>query len=497
MSLETLKDEKPHVEEEAQHEDNRAKQEKVTKESEGDWEKKEDQVEENKEEDTDDEREEEESSKVKSNKSTKAIGPATPASGRPTRERKTVERYTVSSPSKFPRYNSTKSLSIEKGNGTQLKDIPNVAFKLSKRKTDENLRTLHNILFGKKAKAYNIKRNIGLFSGYVWTENEEKQRAKIKERIDKCVKEKLVDFCDVLNIPINKSSMKKEELSVKLLEFLESPHATTVALLADKEKKGQKRARKETPSKSSRQESETPAKKQKQASQVGKRKQSSDTEEDEIAEPSDAQDDSEDDVSVPKSESDHEESESDKEEETQKIKCTSKKIVREDETTPVKKTTASKTAKNKEKTPTNTKSTLKKAISDSTSKSKQSASKKQKTAGENQDNKGKVANKKQTDKSPKAAIKDQGKGKSSEKAKTEPSREEMHQVAVDILKEVDFNTATLSDILKRLGTHFSLDLMHRKAEVKDIITDVINNMSDEDGEEAENDGDDDADKDDE
>ena len=48
------------------------------------------------------------------------------------------------------------------------------------------------------------------------------------------------------------------------------------------------------------------------------------------------------------------------------------------------------------------------------------------------------------------------------------------------------------------GAHFGLDLMHRKAEVKDIITDVINNMSDEeDGEESEDAGDgDDADKDD-
>jgi protein DEK len=45
------------------------------------------------------------------------------------------------------------------------------------------------------------------------------------------------------------------------------------------------------------------------------------------------------------------------------------------------------------------------------------------------------------------------------------------------------------------GTHFALDLMHRKAEIKDIITDVINNMSDEEdeGEEAENDGDGDDD----
>lgn len=74
-----------------------------------------------------------------------------------------------------------------------------------------------------------------------------------------------------------------------------------------------------------------------------------------------------------------------------------------------------------------------------------------------------------------------GKGKSSEKAKAEPSKVEMHRVAVDILKEVDFNKvsnvflchfmylfcffnivqffffvfsfmqATLSDILRQLG----------------------------------------------
>lgn len=85
----------------------------------------------------------------------------------------------------------------------------------------------------------------------------------MKEKLDKCVKDKLIDFCDVLNIPINKAAVKKvcdytndfvssflfdmhfsfhsglgifqEELSAKLLEFLESPHSTTDVLLADKE----------------------------------------------------------------------------------------------------------------------------------------------------------------------------------------------------------------------------------------------------------------------
>jgi len=35
-----------------------------------------------------------------------------------------------------------------------------------------------------------------------------------------------------------------------------------------------------------------------------------------------------------------------------------------------------------------------------------------------------------------------GKGRSSEKAKSGPSKDEMHRVVVDILKKVDFNTVS-------------------------------------------------------
>nr|GMD00029.1 protein DEK-like [Ipomoea batatas] len=48
----------------------------------------------------------------------------------------------------------------------------NMAYKLSKRKPDENLQILHTILYGKKTKAYNLKKNIGQFSGYLSDENE-------------------------------------------------------------------------------------------------------------------------------------------------------------------------------------------------------------------------------------------------------------------------------------------------------------------------------------
>lgn len=45
-----------------------------------------------------------------------------------------------------------------------------------------------------------------------------------------------------------------------------------------------------------------------------------------------------------------------------------------------------------------------------------------------------------------------------------------------------------------VGDHFGVDLIHRKAEVKEVITDVINNMTDEEdeGEEEEDEKEDDA-----
>ncbi|KAL3623284.1 hypothetical protein CASFOL_032100 [Castilleja foliolosa] len=82
-------------------------------------------------------------------------------------------------------------------------------------------------------------------------------------------------------------------------------------------------------------------------------------------------------------------------------------------------------------------------------------------------------------------------GESGEDDKKEPTREQMHAAVVYLLKEVDFNTATLSDILKQLGNHFGVDLIHRKAEVKEIITEVIKNMSDDDDESGDESGKDD------
>lgn len=69
----------------------------------------------------------------------------------------------------------------------------------------------------------------------------------------------------------------------------------------------------------------------------------------------------------------------------------------------------------------------------------------------------------------------------------------MHTIFCIFMKEMARYHADLRQLFV-IGTHFGVDLMHRKAEVKDIITDVINNMSDEE-EEADDDGGDDTDKD--
>lgn len=411
-----------------------------------------------------------ESTVKKAKKESSAKEPTTPQIERPARERKLVERYSEPSVAR----SSGKTFSIEKGSGTQLKEIPNVAFKLSKRKPDENLQTLHSILFGRKTKAYNLKRNIGQFSGFVWTENEEKQRAKVKERLDKCVKEKLLDFCDVLNIPKDKSTAKKEEISAKLLEFLESPHATTDVLLADKEMKHKKRKSKTLNKNTSSGEevpAEAPTKKQKRTPKaLEKGEPSSKVEEDEHL---DAVEDTLDDGNAKDSNPEQSEEAEPEEQKPTKKTLSSKKIRESLEAKP--KPPPVKKGK-KSSTPTSKKPSKKENV-------------------EKQDDEKKSTRKKESSKS---EAKAQGKGKKAKAESTkggtlaakarEPTKEEMHAVVVSILEEVDFNTATLSDILRELGAQFGVELKHRKDEVKGIITDVINSMPDEEDEENADEG---------
>nr|AAM61476.1 unknown [Arabidopsis thaliana] len=398
--------------------------------------------------------------------------PVTPVSERPIRERKRTGRYVIDTP---PRSSGNKPLSITQGRGTRLKEIPNVAYKLSKRKPDDNLFLLHTILYGKKAKAQMLKKNIGQFSGFVWSEQEEeKQRAKAKEKLDKCIKEKLIDFCDVLDIPVNKSTVKKEELAVRVLEFLVCPKATRDILLADSEKETKKRKKSTSKNVTSGESSHVPAKKRRQAK---KQEQPTETEgngESDVGSEGTNDSTGEDDVAPEEENNKSEDTETEDEKDKAKEKTKS-----------IDKKRLSKRTK-KEKPAAEEKKSIKGSAKSSRKSSRQvdkstsSSSKKQKV---DKDDSSKEKGKTQTSKPQAKGSKDQG--QSRKKGKKEPTRKELHVVVTKILKEVDFNTATLSDILRKLGSHFGIDLMHRKAEVKDIITDAINEMSEDDDEKEE------------
>lgn len=511
---------------------------------------------------------------------------------RPARERKTVVRLIQMSPPKAP---VSKVLTIEQGPGTKLKDIPNVFFKLSKRKIDENLQVLHTVLFGRKSNAHYLKRNISQFSGFVWAGNEEKQRVRVKEKLDKCTKDRLLDFSDLLDIQIARTTAKKEEITERLLEFLVSPHVTRDVVLTESEKKGKrKRAKAVGQYATTGASSEGEAKKLKSSlkTEGKKRRRRSDKikkevenvaglekEEEGVLEKeeddehgSDVEGDVEEGGYLNKDDlssagkadgdtDDHVKSEEEDDEggpeesmagtngSEEKLKAAEYKI--KEKASPVKKYSLAKSdksslkpvredsfsdedvapslpARSKRDSSKGPASGLSKAnkkeiattVNKCSSKSLQSIPKssptkntvdnsdsvpssssrpkreKKKKYQDNDDpvpKDSKAVQKQAAKVSSKVSTKEQGKAKAVRKAKLGPSKEELHSVVSKILKEVDFNTATLADILKQLGAHFNTNLMDRKEEVKHIIQDVINTMTDEDDDDEDDDGDEDED----
>lgn len=101
MSSETLENERPQAKEEVQDEENHTKQEDTSM-------KKDVSENGNVKEETD------EPGEAKSSKSAEESDYTTPTSKRPTRERKTVDRYTASSTDKFHKASSLKASTIEK-----------------------------------------------------------------------------------------------------------------------------------------------------------------------------------------------------------------------------------------------------------------------------------------------------------------------------------------------------------------------------------------------
>eukprot|EP00250_Pteridium_aquilinum_P020416 c24806_g1_i1 orf=354-2054(+) len=188
--------------------------------------------------------------------------PTTPVTDRPARERKSIDRFADSVEKEKEK---PKEFKIEQGSGTCLRDIPNVVFKLSKRKwSDESVQLLHKLLYNRRVKPHLVKANILQFSGCVWGANEEKEKSKMKEKLEKCVKENLFQVSDLLDLNITKTT-KKEDLVLRVFEFLDCPHKTTEKLVQEEEQRLREKKRNKTPTKGKRKKSpgQTPRKRQK------------------------------------------------------------------------------------------------------------------------------------------------------------------------------------------------------------------------------------------
>ncbi|CAL0317434.1 unnamed protein product [Lupinus luteus] len=423
----------------------------------------------------------------------KETEPRTPAISRPVRERKTVERLVTSIEK-----DAYKELHIAKGRGTPLKDIPNVTFKLSRRKTDDTLKLLHTILFGRRGKAIQVKSNISRFSGFVWHENEEKQMIKVKEKLDKCNKEKLLEFCDLLDIQISRATTRKEDIIAKLIDFLVAPQATTTALLAEKEKLIKGKKRKRTTKCSSRSGCAAKSGKKTEGSPVGgERKRTTDTEDESEVEGKDEEAEENENGVLDKSDDEiPEKSEGEEKNDSDNASEDVKKPRKTNKTSSTKKESGGKS-----KVPQNTVTAKPHSAPKRTSKKSSTIRPEFDDDDDDSDTSPKVPTRKKKieeggKKKSSSLNKSSSKGKTAEKIskgkgkskeKVDPSADQLRDAVCQILKEVDFNTATFTDILKQLAKQFDVDLTPRKAFIKIIIQEELTKLADEaDDEEDEN-----------
>ncbi|CAN4122003.1 unnamed protein product [Withania somnifera] len=362
---------------------------------------------------------------------------------RPVRQRKSVERLVA-----FIEGELTKEIYIEKGRGTALTDIPNVAYKLSKRKPDE-LKLLHTILYGRRGKAAQFKSNISQFSGFVWHENEEKQKMKVKEKLDKCAKENLLELCDVLDIPVAKDTSRKEDLESQLMDFLVSPHPTTSELLSEKDQSSKGKKREKASKKS-------PSTNGSEGSTKIHRTEGPELKANGVRGRTDGE--------IP-NQAESEEKDSKSEEEPKK----DKKKHKQSSNKSLSDTEPAGEVKTK-KTPNSSKGSKK---------------------IDNNDANSKVYSKKKTSeviKGKSATGKKVMNGKGNKKSdKLWPSDAELRRAICEVLKEVDFNTATFTDIVQILGKRYITDLTPRKTYVKNMIQDELTRLADEADEEDEED----------
>lgn len=368
---------------------------------------------------------------------------STPTVERPARERKSIERFVASTEKEV------KEFKIEKGAGTALKDIPNIVLKLSKRKAaDDVVQSLHKILFGKRAKPHVAKANILQFSGYVWSTNEEKEKAKVKERLEKCVKESLIQISDILDLNLLKSS-KKEDGVLKLFEFLESPHKTSDKPFEEKQESKVKKSKRTLIKGMKRKASgNTPRKRQKADAKTSSKDQAVDEED------GDGGAAYKDDVEEEPEENREMHSDSGDEDDYDVKPKISRKRGRK---------SAKKQSEEKSEIP---KSSRKRGTKSAKKQSKQEIGEKQAIQP--------------TKKKPiQEAQREEKKRKPKAEKVKEPTDEELQAAICELLQDADFSKVTFTDVLKQLGEKFKINFSHNKAHVKALIQEEIAKIVDE------------------
>ncbi|PKA50136.1 omega-hydroxypalmitate O-feruloyl transferase [Apostasia shenzhenica] len=391
------------------------------------------------------------------------ISPVAFSRERPVRERKTVERL-VEVIEKEP----NRAVIIEKGRGTPLKEIPNVAYKLA-RKKPADLKFLHQTLFGRKGKAVDFKSNLLQFSGFAWHESEEKQRAKIKEKFDKCTKDALLDLCDLFDLTVSRTSTRKDEIIIKLLDFMEVPQVTADVILFEEQSASSRKRKRGNQGSASKGSGGTPKKSTKKrfkgdGTPNSKGKYSHDREdEDDNEEEDDTENNVADEDVLPRhTGSDAKEIESeeagddsaseDEGDELDKGIQVRKKSPKHEfpaisdkrkAGSSYKKAALQTVAKSPERTPSSKNVSVEK--SDDTAEKHFSRKKKDADLSKRSYSKANSKYKSSGDKASKE------KASSAEERKSGPTKMELRNTICQILKEVDFNTATFTDILKQLG----------------------------------------------
>ncbi|XP_020579127.1 DNA ligase 1-like isoform X2 [Phalaenopsis equestris] len=420
---------------------------------------------------------------------------------RPVRERKTVERL-VEVIEKGP----DSTVIIEKGRGTPLREIPNVAYKLARKKPVE-LKFLHQTLFGRKGKAADFKSNLLRFSGFAWHESEEKQRAKIKEKLDKSVKENLLELCDLFDLSVSKTNARKDEIIMKVLDFLEAPQKMSDVMHAEKQlSKSRKRSKSSGNNFGRRSRQRHEKTEDTRSSDVKSSHNGNDDEENEVTEEDNNEDKDSEKAPKEDEESDAEEKESEEPggergDETKfdgdfkkekQLKKSPKWKEKQDVKNSLPKQASSDSVKRKigsdskiSSTKIDGKNSLK------TPPSKNPKSKKIGDTGENALSKKKDAespnksDSKSNSKEKPSASK--GRAKSGRAQKSGPTKAELRNSICRILKEVDFNTATFTDILNQLASEYKIDLTPRKFAIKLMIQEELTKLGDEEEEYQEED----------